>query len=58
MSVPFEPSSRTDANMSPLKSKAAKEFGTPRPSLPPPERKGHPGELYFFHSKNFFQVLF
>ena len=44
--------------MSPLKSKAAKEFGTPRLSLPPPERKGHPGELYFFHSKNFFHVLF
>ena len=55
---PFEPSSRPDGNMSPLKSKAAKEFGTPRPSLPPPERKGHPGELYFFHSKNFFHVLF
>ena len=51
MPVSYEPSSRTDANMSPLKSKAAKEFGTPRPSLPPPERKGHPGELYFFHSK-------
>ena len=43
VSVPFEPSSQTDASMSPLKSKAAKEFGTPRPSHPPPERKGHPG---------------
>merc|ERR1711936_268901 len=44
MGVSYEPSSRTDASMSPLKSKAAKEFGTPRPSLPPPERKGHPGK--------------
>ena len=39
--------------MSPLKSKAAKEFGTPRPSLPPPERKGHPGEIYSSILKTF-----
>ena len=31
--------------MSPLQSEAAKEFGQPRPSLPPPDRKGQPGKF-------------
>merc|ERR1711874_279924 len=30
--------------MSPLQSEAAKEFRKPRPSLPPPDRKGQPGK--------------
>ena len=31
--------------MSPLQSEAAKEFGQPRPSLPPPDRQGQPGKF-------------
>ena len=47
LSVFIWPPSWTDVSMSPLQSEAAKEFRQPRPSLPPPDRKGQPGKFSF-----------
>ena len=43
--------------MSPPQSEAAKEFRKPSATIPPPDRKGHPGKFYLSPSHSYKSMM-